>query len=158
MTQIPPAEIPRITIEDVIGHQALISMHVQAFNDIAIQGFDSPRFRAVVLGIDNLGIWIEHPDYKLTLVYDDEGNYIPPQARKETSCRAAVLIFWGAIKTIVYFPDQEAVVPSEEVPVIGFSHVQARTREINDEREQAALDERVEAALKAKRKGKRAKE
>ncbi len=125
---------------------------------MAIQGFNSPRFRAVVLGLDNLGLWIEHPDYKLTFVYDDEGNYIPPQARKEISYRAAILILWGAIKTIVFFPDQEAILPSEEVPVIGFSHVHDRTREINEEREQEALTKKVEIALKEKRKTKRTKE
>ena len=158
MVQTLPTDIPRVTIEDVIGRQVLISMHTQAFNEIAIQGFDSPRFRAVVLGLDNLGLWIEHPDYKLTLVYDDEGNYIPPQARKEVAYRAAVLILWGAIKTVVFFPDQEAVVPSEEVPVIGFSQVYERSREINESREQDALNEKMEAALKDRRKKKRTKE
>lgn len=159
MIQNPPSEIPRITIEDLVGRQVLIIMHQAAFTDLAIQGFESPRFRAVVLGMDNLGLWIEHPDYKLTLVYDDEGNYIPPQARKEISYRAAVLILWGAIKTIVFFPDQEAVVPSEEIPVIGFSHVYERSREIDEKREQDALNEKVESTLlKERRKAKKAKE
>ncbi len=157
MVQIPPNEIPRITIEDLVGRQILINMHQAAFADLAIQGFESPRFRAVVLGLDNLGLWIEHPDYKLTFVYDDEGKYIPPQERKEVSYRAAVLILWGAIKTIVFFPDQEAILPSEETPVIGFSHVHERVREINEEREQGELTKQVEIALKERRKTKRTK-
>lgn len=153
--KLKPGDVPRLTIEDTVGRQVLIKMCTQAFTDLAIQGFDSPRFRAVVLGLDNLGIWIEHPDYKLTMVYDDEGNYIPPSQRREVTYRAAILITWSAIKTIVFFPDQELVLPSEEVPVIGFSHVHERTREVDEAREQAALTEQVEAAAKkARRKSK----
>lgn len=158
MVPTPPSEKARITIEDLIGRQILINMHQAAFTDLAIQGFESPRFRAVVLGLDNLGLWIEHPDYKLTFVYDDEGKYIPPQERKEVSYRAAILILWGAIKTIVFFPDQEAILPSDEVPVIGFSRVHDRIREINEEREQGELTKKVETVLEEKRKTKRSKD
>jgi hypothetical protein len=147
-------EIPRVSVEDLIGRQVLICMHDAAFHDLNIQGFDSARFRAVILGVDNLGLWIEHPSYKLTAVYDDEGNYIPPQNRKEIGYRAAILLIWGAVKTLIFFPDQEIVLPSEEVPVIGFSHVRERERELDEQREQADLSKKMEEATKSHLKGK----
>lgn len=118
----------RITAEDLVGRQIMIHMHTPAFTDLNLQGFQSPRFRAVVLGLDNLGLWIEHPEYKIMPVYDDEGEYIPPGERKDEIHRAAILLFWGTIKTIVFFPDKEAILPTEDVPVIGFKLVPAVSR------------------------------
>jgi hypothetical protein len=136
-------DISRVSIDDLVGRQVMVHMHTQAFSDLNLQGFQAPRFRAVVLGMDNLGLWIEHPEYKMMPVYDDEGEYIPPGERKEVVHRAAILLMWGTIKTIVFFPELEAVVPTEDVPVIGFSHVREREREIEEEREQAELNEKT---------------
>jgi len=143
-------EYARVSIDDLVGRQVMVHMHAQAFTDLNIQGFQTPRFRAVVLGMDNLGLWIEHPEYKIMPVYDDEGEYIPPGERKEIVHRAAILLLWATIKTIVFFPDMEAVVPTEDVPVIGFSQVREREREIEEERAN-------ESAASAKKPGKRAK-
>ncbi|MCD6282566.1 hypothetical protein J7J84_03025 [bacterium] len=143
-------EYARVSIDDLVGRQVMVHMHAQAFTDLNIQGFQAPRFRAVVLGMDNLGLWIEHPEYKIMPVYDDEGEYIPPGERKEIVHRAAILLLWATIKTIVFFPDMEAVVPTEDVPVIGFSQVREREREIEEERAN-------ESAASAKKPGKRAK-
>ena len=142
------SDIARISIEDLIGRQVMVHMHPQAFTELNIQGFQSPRFRAVVLGLDNLGLWIEHPEYKIMPVYDDSGEYIPPGERKEITYRAAILLKWSTIKTLVFFPDMEAVVPTEDVPVIGFSAVRERERQLEEEREQAALDLQVERAAR----------
>lgn len=137
-------DISRVSIDDLVGRQVMVHMHTQAFTDLNLQGFQAPRFRAVVLGMDNLGLWIEHPEYKMMPVYDDEGKYIPPGERQEVVHRAAILLMWGTIKTIVFFPDLEAVVPTEDVPVIGFSRVREREREIEEEREQAELAEEIQ--------------
>jgi hypothetical protein len=123
----------RITAEDLVGRQVMIHMHTPAFTDLNLQGFQSPRFRAVVLGMDNLGLWIEHPEYKIMPVYNDEGEYIPPGERAEETHRAAILLFWGTIKTIILFPDKEAILPTEDVPVIGFQHVRDVERRLDEE-------------------------
>jgi hypothetical protein len=127
-------DISRISIDDLVGRQVMVHMHAQAFTDLNIQGFQAPRFRAVILGMDNLGLWIEHPEYKIMPVYGDEGEYIPPGERQEIVHRAAILLMWATIKTIVFFPDQEAILPTEDVPVIGFSRVREREQEIEEER------------------------
>jgi len=137
-------DISRVSIDDLVGRQVMVHMHTQAFSDLNIQGFQAPRFRAVILGMDNLGLWIEHPEYRIMPVYDDKGEYIPPGERKETVHRAAILLMWNTIKTIVFFPDQEAVLPTEDVPVIGFSHVREREREIEEQREQAESGGKIE--------------
>ena len=134
-------DISRVSIDDLVGRQVMVHMHAQAFTDLNLQGFQAPRFRAVILGMDNLGLWIEHPEYKMMPVYDDVGEYIPPGERQEVVHRAAILLMWSTIKTLVFFPDLEAVVPTEDVPVIGFSRVREREQEIEEEREQAELAE-----------------
>ncbi len=143
-------EYPRVSIEDLVGRQIMVHMHAQAFSDLNIQGFQAPRFRAVVLGMDNLGLWIEHPEYKIMPVYDENGEYIPPGDREEVVHRAAILLMWATIKTLVFFPDLEAVVPTEDVPVIGFKYV--REREIEDARERA--EQAAEGETDSKKRGK----
>jgi hypothetical protein len=142
----------RVSIEDLIGRQVMVHMHAQAFSDLNIQGFQAPRFRAVILGMDNLGLWIEHPEYKIMPVYDEKGEYIPPGDREEIVHRAAILLMWATIKTLVFFPDLEAVVPTEDVPVIGFKHVRERERELEEQAEQDA-----ERETDSKERGKSAK-
>jgi len=132
-------DISRVSIDDLVGRQVMVHMHGQAFTDLNLQGFQAPRFRAVVLGMDNLGLWIEHPEYKMLPVYNDAGEYISPGERQEVVHRAAILLMWSTIKTIVFFPDLEVVVPTEDVPVIGFGHVREREREIEEQREQTEL-------------------
>lgn len=136
-------DISRVSIDDLVGRQVMVHMHAQAFTDLNLQGFQAPRFRAVVLGMDNLGLWIEHPEYKMMPVYNDAGEYIPPGERQEVVHRAAILLMWSTIKTIVFFPELDAVLPTEDVPVIGYSHVREREREIEEQRVKAELAEQM---------------
>jgi len=147
----------RVSIDDLVGRQVMVHMHTQAFTDLNIQGFQAPRFRAVILGMDNLGLWIEHPEYKIMPVYGDKGEYIPPGERKEVVHRAAILLMWATIKTVVFFPDQEAILPTEDVPVIGFSRVREREREIEEERanESAASVKKPKKPTKRTKKSKK---
>ncbi len=148
-------DFPRVSVEDLVGRQVMVHMYPQAFSDLNLQGFQTHRFRAVILGFDNLGLWIEHPEYKIMPVYDDKGQYISPGERVEVVHRAAILLLWSTIKTLVFFPDLEAVVPTEDVPVIGFSQVREREREIEEQR---VIAEREEVGGEvAKKTRKRAK-
>lgn len=110
-----------ITMEDVVGTKVLIHLHREAFESLkSVQGIDSEKFVGRVVGLDGFGLWIENPQYKVVPVYDDDGEYIPPEERKEMSHRAAFLLQFSAIQTIIQFPDRPSFTGGEDEVEIGF--------------------------------------
>ncbi len=114
------AERQAITMETVLGTRVLVHLHREAYELLSVQGIESERFVAMVLGLDSFGLWIENPSYCTIPVYDDQGAYIPPEKRAEVCHRAAVLIQWGYIQTILQFPDRMNYRPGVDETEIGF--------------------------------------
>jgi hypothetical protein len=109
-----------ITMESVIGNKVLIHLHRQAYEMLNLQGVDSEKFIARVVGVDGFGLWIENPNYTTIPVYDDGGVYIPPEARAPVAHRAVVLIMWPYIQTILQFPERTSFMGSVDESEIGF--------------------------------------
>ena len=76
-----------VTMENVVGAKVLIHLHRSAYDMLELQGVESERFVARVVGVDSFGMWVENPNYCVVPVYDDEGNYIPPEQRGEQRAR-----------------------------------------------------------------------
>lgn len=109
-----------ITMDDVVGSKVLIKLHREAYEALEIQGVDSEKFVAHVVGIDGFGMWVENPNYKSIPVYDDNGDYIPPEDREEVTHRAVFLLSWPTIQTIVQFPERKAYHAGVDESEIGF--------------------------------------
>jgi hypothetical protein len=107
-------------MESVVGTKVLIKLHRQAYEMLDLQGVDSEKFIARVLGVDSFGLWIENPNYTTIPVYDDSDNYIPPERREPVVHRAAVLLMWPYIQTILQFPDRPAFHAGVNESEIGF--------------------------------------
>ena len=110
----------------------LIHLHRQAYEMLNIQGVDSEKFVAQVLGVDSFGLWIENPNYTTIPVYDDNDKYIPPEERKEIKHLAAVLLQWPYIKTVLQFPDRPAYRAGVDESEIGFTAMVRETKEGGD--------------------------
>jgi hypothetical protein len=95
-----------MTMEDLVGARVLIHLHPELFQALDVQGIEERQFVARVLGIDGFGVWVENPRYCTTPTYSDEGDYIEIADRKEICHRAAVLLQWSYIQTILHFPDR----------------------------------------------------
>lgn len=109
-----------LSMEHVVGSKVLIKLHRQAYEMLDLQGVDSEKFVARVLGVDSFGMWIENPNYTTIQVYDDNDNYIPPEERKPVAHRAAILLMWPYIQTIMQFPDRPAFRAGLDESEIGF--------------------------------------
>ena len=95
-----------LTMVDVVGTKVLIQIDREAFELLDLPGVYSERFAADVTGIDEHGMWIEHPNYRVIPIYDATDGYIPPEQRREESHRAVVLIRWDFILTVIQFPER----------------------------------------------------
>ena len=93
-------------MEDVVGTRVLIQLERTAYELLDLPGVYSEKFAADVTGLDELGLWIEHPNYKVVPVYGEDESYIPPEERREESHRAVVLIRWNYIATVIQFPER----------------------------------------------------
>ena len=61
-------------------------------------------FLAKVVGVDNLGMWLENPNYHRVKVKDATGNPIAKVDQVEEELTAYLLIRWEYIDSIVTFP------------------------------------------------------
>jgi hypothetical protein len=113
-------ERQQINVESMVGSKVYIQLHRQSFDMLGLQGVESERFVAKVAGMDGFGIWIENPNYCTIPTYDDNGDYIPPEDRKQICDRAVILIMWPNIQTIMQFPDRVNYRASDIETEIGF--------------------------------------
>ena len=95
-----------LTMEDVVGTKVLIQLDREAYELLDLPGVYSEKFAADVSGIDEHGMWIEHPNYRVLPVYDAKNQYIEPELRVEERHRAVVLIRWDFIQMVIQFPER----------------------------------------------------
>jgi len=107
-------------MDHVVGSKVVIKLHRQAYEMLDLQGIESEKFVARVVGVDAFGLWVENPAYTTIPVYDDSGVYIPPEKRSEVSHRAVFLLQWPYIQTILQFPDRPAYRGGVDEEEIGF--------------------------------------
>ena len=74
---------------------------------LAHLGFDHQSLFLKVVGIDDLGLWVEHPQYMIVHVNDEEGKPLPAEEQVHKRIDANFLLRWDQIATIVHFPNRE---------------------------------------------------
>ena len=85
-------------------------------------GFTNPAPFVKIVGMDELGLWVEHPQYIITQTNDKTGKPLPDDQRVQTQLEANFLVRWDKIQTIVHFPNREGFDfpnPLDDAP-IGF--------------------------------------
>ena len=107
------------TIENIIGDIVFISLRDKSFlSKIAISE-DLNHFK--IMGQDQLGLWVEHPQLTFKYNSDKNGKSFPGNEQKTEEIDAVFLIAWGNIDTIMHYPNREGYdFPSEFDTNIGF--------------------------------------
>lgn len=60
-----------------------------------------------VTGMDDLGLWVEHPNYVIVQTNDASGKPLPDNKQIRTELEANFLLRWEKIVTVVHFPNRE---------------------------------------------------
>ena len=60
-----------------------------------------------VVGMDDLGLWVEHPQYVILQTNDENGRPLPEDKQIKTHLEANFLLRWEKIGTLVHFPNRE---------------------------------------------------
>jgi len=108
-----------MNIGDAVGRKVMVLFH--SSKGLESLGIDDLSKYCRIAGYDQVGLWIENPSYEETPLRDDAGVLIPPDQRKRETYLAHILIPWGNVRSIVFFPDRDAEgdLESEEVRPIG---------------------------------------
>ncbi len=119
-----------MSIKEIEGAKVLLRVNPDALKLIGVQGIDEPSFYARIVGVDQLGLWVEHPNFCSIPAFTEDGEYIPPEKRRKVCYKAYVLILWQFITSVVFFPEREGYAPAEEGVEIGFaSHLRDQVGE-----------------------------
>jgi hypothetical protein len=94
-----------ISTQDILGQKAYFK--IRNHEEMAFFGIKEPQFHARVVGVDNLGVWIENPKWEFIRVRDQDGEIIPPDERKMEVHRTLILLFWPMIVSIMTCPGRE---------------------------------------------------
>ncbi len=91
--------------DDIVGD--IVQIVLKEPEEFAELGLDKPSLFLHVVGVEDLGIWVVHPSYTVTVVNDDEGNPLPEEEQVHTEVDANLMIRWEQISTVVHFPERE---------------------------------------------------
>jgi hypothetical protein len=104
-------------LEDLKGKLVLFKFSEEVRTDLPLFQIYKDEIWAVVTGIDDVGIWIENPEYELGVWWDEKGNLIPPNKQVKEKVKANILIAWRYIKALMSVDDERfQKVKSERLP------------------------------------------
>ena len=106
-------------IDDAIGDVVLISF--RNFEELKDFGINASAGHYLIKGIDQLGLWLEHPGIILTKTEDKNGKPLPEPDIIKEKVDANILVRWDNINSVMHYPDREGYdFPSEFDLDVGF--------------------------------------
>ena len=101
-----------MTIDDAVNKTVMLIIF--SGDGLEAAGIKEKKFYAKIVGRDSIGLWIENPKLETTRVRNDNGAIIPPDRRQLEEHVAHVLIPWGNIRSVVYFPTRQGFDTAED--------------------------------------------
>jgi hypothetical protein len=104
-------------LEDLKGKLVLFKLSSEMKNDLTLFQIYSEDLWAVVVEIENEGIWIENPAYEIGIWWDENGNLIPQDKQIKEEVKTNILILWRYIRCIMSVKDPRfQKIESAELP------------------------------------------
>ena len=92
-------------IENVVNDIVLVILNESGpLKDV---GIARDKFYTRVVGYDEFGIWLQHPNFEVVLSEDEKGKPLPPDQVKRERLDASVHIPWRNIASLIHFPERE---------------------------------------------------
>ena len=108
-----------MSLTDIVGD--VVQILLKEIAELEELGFEKKSLFLQVVGVDEMGVWVAHPNYVVVKVNDAEGRPLPAKQQVKDRVDANFLIRWEQIGSIVHFPDREGFdYPSPFEQHIGF--------------------------------------
>ncbi len=104
-------------IEDLKGKLVLFKFSEEIRTDLPLFQIYKDELWAMVTGVDDMGVWIENPEYELGVWWDEKGDLIPQNKQVKEKVKTNILISWRYIKGLMSVEDERFQrVKSERLP------------------------------------------
>jgi len=104
-------------LEELKGKLTLFKFAEEIRSDLSLFQIYKDEIWAVVTGVDDLGIWIENPQYELGVWWNEKGELIPPSRQVKEKVKTNIFIPWRYIKGIMGVDDERfQKIKSEKMP------------------------------------------
>ena len=109
------------TIENIIGDIVFLAFRDKSFLTKLAIPEQANHFK--VLGQDQLGLWVEHPQLTFRYTSDKNGKPVPESQQKVETIDAVFLVAWGNLDTVMHYPNRKGFdFPSEFNTDVGFKN------------------------------------
>jgi hypothetical protein len=75
-------------------------------HDLSLFQIYKDELWAVVTGIDDMGIWLQNPEYELGIWWNEKGELIPPNKQAKEKIKTDIFIPWHHIKMLMDVNDE----------------------------------------------------
>ncbi len=94
-----------MTTSEIVGD--LVQIFLRDAGELRDIGIDQRISFMKVAGMDEFGIWVEHPNYIIKKINDPTGKPLPADQQERKQIAANFLVRWELINSIIHFPDRE---------------------------------------------------
>ena len=98
-------DITTMSMSDIVGD--VVQILLKEIGELSSLGFNDTSLFLKVMGVDETGLWVHHPNYSVVQINDPEGKPLPEDKQIHKEVDANFLIRWEQITTIVHFPNLE---------------------------------------------------
>lgn len=106
---------------NLIGKKVFLKLIDAAVNDFKDWEIGYKELVVFISGVEQNGIWLRHPNFKITFTIDKGGNKISETERKFEEIEADIFIPWKYIKGIVHLHDDRLKYDNEPERKMGFA-------------------------------------
>ncbi|MEE9167069.1 MAG: hypothetical protein V3U24_06380 [Candidatus Neomarinimicrobiota bacterium] len=108
-----------MTIEDTINDIVLVVLNEKGL--LTDVGISKNMFYSRILGYDEFGVWLEHPNFEIVVSEDQKGKPLPASKVRRERFDASIHVPWRNVATLIHFPKREGFdFPSPFERKIGF--------------------------------------
>ncbi|MBU4562020.1 hypothetical protein KKB17_01255 [bacterium] len=111
----------RMEHNKLIGKKVFLKLIDSAVEDFKDWDIGYKQLTVFISGVEQNGLWLRHPNFKITFKVDKEGKVNPEANRKEEEIEADIFIPWGYVKGIVHLIDDRLKYDNEPGREIGFT-------------------------------------
>ncbi len=112
----------RISYDNLIGKKVFLKLVDDATNDFKDWDIGHKELVVFISGVEsNNGLWLRHPNFKITFKINKTGGEIPENERKPEEVEADIFIPWRYIKGIVHLHDNRLKYDNKPERKIGFT-------------------------------------
>jgi len=111
----------RVSYENLIGKKVFLKLIDAAVDDFRTWDIETKGLLVCISGVESEGLWLRHPNFKITFKVAEDGGQIPEDQKKQEKKEADIFIPWRYVKGIANIHDDRFKYDNKPEKKIGFT-------------------------------------